>query len=582
MESLIDFQNLLNRTYDEDAEPIGNLKIKDLCVVFYDFDWRRCEVIRIELNNKGKKRYTVQLIDHGRTIVTKGKHLCLLKAPHNAVAPYAIKCQLSELSLVDFSHEEKSEFKSKFERFLSGTKEVSIYVNTLIKGSVDVYDVFLFIDIPENVNTMDQAYLLHEAYGAFVQSNIPFDSELCKDWLANIFQMASDSCNDFTKKMPIFLSFIKSPLEIYVKSRATKKIMQKLRRIIDAYVAKIHENDDIDSVENQLQRQSAVWLTGMNCLVRVQSWKTITILKLWFRGRIIGINTETSTVKVFLRDSGRIVEAQYVDVMPISAELAAPQDAIIKCYLSISNNWLESSTDLLFSIIGEYKYYAISCEAHDKNGLAVTLWATNQKPDPNEIDVWDNVSLRLISQSINTSLENFIENEHIRFNLGENSTPAQSKEDADSAVCNLPLHGRLVDQWLRPLPIGSTTFVGTVMHITDKGTIYLQEESNVEVVHQMDRSITEHIQNTFHPETFKNKVNWTWKVGDTCFAPYDDDCYHRAVVKKINRERAICLVITIVLIPHIMKKNKSNDLLIILFKTSFLSLFLTDQIRGLW
>lgn len=551
MESLIDFQNLLNRTYDEDAEPIGNLKIKDLCVVFYDFDWRRCEVIRIELNNKGKKRYTVQLIDHGRTIVTKGKHLCLLKAPHNAAAPYAIKCQLSELSLVDFSDEEKSEFKSKFERFLSGTKEVSIFVNTLIKGSVDVYDVFLFIDIPENAT--DQVYLLHEAYGAFVQSNIPFDSELCEDWLANIFEMASDSCNDFTKKIPIFLSFIESPLKIYVKSRATKKIMLKLRHIIDAYVAKIYENDDIDSVENQLQRQSTVWLTGMNCLVRVQSWKTKTILKLWFRGRVTGINTENNTAKVFLRDSGRTVEAQYVDVMPISAELATPKDAILKCYFSISNNWLESSTDLLFSIIGEYKYYAISCEAYDENGLAVTLWATNQKPDPNEIDAWDNVNLRLISQSINTSLEKFIEKEHIRFNLGETSTPAQSKEDADSAVSNLPLHGRLVVQWLRPLPIGRITFVGTVLHITDKGTIYLQEESNVEVVHQLDRSITEHIQNTFHPETFKNKLNWTWKVGDTCFAPYDDACYHRAVVKKINRERALCLVISIIFIKNQVK-----------------------------
>lgn len=580
MDSLIEFQNMLNRTYDEDSEPIDKIKVKDLCMVFYENDWCRCEVIEMLQNKIGRMRITVHLIDSGRQIVTKKKYLCLLKGPHDSIAPFALKCQLSALDAIekDLSVSERSALQKEFETVLKGTREVTIYVNVLILDVVNTYDVLLLTDFHTHMNTVHQAYLLHEVYGAFIWPKIRFDDEVCAEWTKNILQMAADSCMDYTKKMRIFLSYIVSPMEIYVKSKPFKKSMDKLRRMIDAYLEKVYGLDDIDSVENQMQRHNAEWSIGNDCLVRVQSWKTTTDMRLWFRGRIVAIDSEESTITVFLRDSGRKVDANLIDLMPISLELAAPRDAIQKCYLSISDDWLESSTDLLFNVIKEYKYFAISWKSNDENGFAVSLWATNTTPpDPDEIEIWDNIGLRIVSQSIRQSMDNFIKKSQHKYkrnrfqqrdthrtddsdtvgssdtqnllkylceddlNPSQNDSPTADKANVEQAYPDdRLLHGGLlVHKWPRPLPFDRTNIIGTVTHITDKGIIYLQQESNIESLTQLDQAITKFIE----ANRGSNALNRPWRTDDTCFAEYDNNCYHRAVIKKINRERALALVI---------------------------------------
>lgn len=570
MENLIDFQNMLNETYTNDAEPIDQVKVKDICVAFHDSDWCRCEVIGITTNRFGKMRITVYLIDSGRTVVKKKEKLFMLKGPHNAIAPYAIKCQLSKLSSCDLNDSEQSMVQEQFERFSNGNHEVCIYVNELVTDSRPrTYDVLLFTDIQANINTAYQAYLLQEVYGAFILPKIRFDNETCAEWSTNIHHMATDSRNDFSKKEIIFLSHVVSPMEIYIKSKSAKMAMSEIRRRIEAYVAQIYFNDDIDSMENQMQRHTAEWSIGSDCLARVQSWKTQTMLKLWFRGRIIAIDSETSTITVFLRDSGRNFEVNNVDVMTISAELAAPDDAVQKSHLAISNVWLESSTDLLFSVLEEYKFFAVSLKScDDENDLAVTLWATNASPpNPNHIEIWDNVSLRLISQSIKASMEKFIKKSQrkYKFQSRDNSDTIGSSDvndlmkflhvddlsqsalkpikDANNVKMDCYedwLHqGRLVHKWPSPIPIDGIKFIGMVTHINDKGIIYVQQESNIEAVDQLDQSITKFIGDNFDSNVTKN---WPWHKGDTCFAEFNNGCYHRAVIKKIIPERAICLV----------------------------------------
>lgn len=574
MEARTEFQNILNRAYEDDCEPISNVKTKDLCVVLHDFSWCRAEVIEFVAERIGQTRLIVYLLDYGRAILTKKTNLFMLKEPHNLIKPFAMKCQLSIINKDEdeLSGRTKYSLSKAFETICQSTNPVLLYMERLSIQKRDIYNVMLFTDVETNLNTVYDAYLIHEFYGAFIRQNVQFENELCEEWAGKIHQMTNHSSNDHTKKMQVHLSYVISPAEIYVRCRTAQAFLNKIRKIIDTYVS---------MTPNQADDSDHEWLIGMNCLVRLQNWKTQCNLKQWYRGRIIEANENLFTV--FLRDYGRTAKVSRVDLMTIPSQLAAPANAVEKCSLNISNTWNESSTRHLHNIIDEYRYFAISSVSKSESSLLVTLWGTSYPSykevrddaikvwsNINTIEMWDNIGLRIVSQSIIESMNPFIKKSQRQYYRIQSQKTYKSCSDVaeysddhtleELNIKEILLHDNtkpveLIDndenvadkwfepvpEWLPPIPMDIPIFDGLVTHITDKGVIYLQEISFTQAAFDLGQSITEHLKNV----KLSNVLNHIWQVGDTCFAAFDSDFdnYHRAVIKKINRESGTCLVI---------------------------------------
>lgn len=561
LEGRLEFQNTLNRAYEEDCEPIDGVKVSDLCVVLHNGNWCRAEVVEMIAERVGKMKAIVYLLDYGQLVCSKKRHLYLLKTPHNFIKPFAMKCQLTIMNKNEDELDGNDYALSKsFEQFAKESQSpFLLYLNRSERDQRDCYNVILLADDVnhENVNTVYNAYLVHEIYGAFIRSNVRFDNEICARWSTEIRQMINESNGDHTKKMEVFISHIVSPVEIYVRCRSAQAFMSKLRRIIDVYANDSPSNADLD-VE---------WSTGMDCLVRLQNWITECRLKQWYRGRIAD-KKKDNRFTVFLRDYGRSVDVSCNDLKSIPEKLAQPADVVQKCSLSLDTTWTEYSANLLHSIVHEYHYFAISSVTKQASNLLVTLWATIYPPQLDDnidtIEVWDNIGLRVISQSIIFSMEPFIKKSQRRYekiqsqksgrkcatndDLSDDSDEHENFseydihdvariEDTQSDVSD-DFHQTHVTKWLPPLQIDRATINGLVTHITDHGIIYAQEESDIDVAYHLRQSIYDHLATN----NFDRPKNHSWHKGDPCFAEYDRDNFYRAVILKMNPEDATCLV----------------------------------------
>lgn len=393
-----------------------------------------------------------------------------------------------------------------------------------------------------------------------------FDNEVCEEWSNKILQMVNICDNYRTNKMEVYISHVVSPVEIYIRCKAAQELMFKIRRIIDANVY----------VDSNTARCDYNWSIGDDCLVELQNWNTACNLKQWYRGRITDQMENVYTV--FLRDYGRKVVVNRTDLMTISSKLAAPADAVQKCCLQISNSWTESSNGLLGGIVDQYTYFAISNVSRRDSNLFVTLWATNCQPmqkktiDTVQIwdEIWDNIGLRIVSQLITQSMEPFIkrsqrcydkiqlrkygncwpdddisdycdelemlEKLNLKDDLYDDVKPEELIYSDEDYAENFQI---LVPEWLPPIPLERSVFNGIVTYITSQGIIYLQEESDHEIAYGLGKSITEHLRHVDHLQGTK----YIWHEGEPCFAAFHSGSYHRAVIKKINRENATCVVI---------------------------------------
>lgn len=543
-----------------------------MCAVYVDGDWCRGEIV----DTVTEMRPMVYLLDYGRTVQVERKELCMLKFAHALIRPFVIKCQLSILNgtALNLTKRKRRRLFNKFVKIANETKNVRIYLNEPISKNSDTYtNVLLLTDFQRNVNTQCDAYSLHEAYGAFYRPKIRFDNETCELWLNTIHSMENAINSNTKKRVPVFLSHIESPIEFYVQCEPVKLFMTKIRRIIDAYAYTQMANYDFNGVN---------WTVGDNCLVRMQNWKTKANLKLWYRGKIIAVvggmtgAAAAAAFKVFLCDYGHRTEVNRLDLMTISSELAACPNAVQKCTLAISGDWIASGKDLfnrdqMVETVEHYRSFAISCVQKFKTNMYVDLWAANSSsPNVKDLDVWDNIGYTIICTAIRKSMQPFIlESQYIyntseRIRDDENSSKIclSSDEEVDGKIrvdpmadnnqhednnnvyddiymikSDLLTHEPIVTKWLKPLKFERNTFRGMVTHITSRGVIYVQEEANSEWAHDISATITSHI-----VKIRSVRIQHEWKMGDACFAEYEKNQYHRAVIKRIYRERGTCMV----------------------------------------
>lgn len=568
VEHRIVFQECLNDTYNTFREPFHEIKVKYLCAAYVDGNWCRGEIVDIVTDMQP----IVYLVDYGRTVQVNRDHLCLLKFPDALVRPFIIRCNLSILNgyAIDLRIKRIRKLFRELRRISNEAKSVCIYFNEPLSKKTDAYhEVLLLTDLQAQGKIHDNAYSLHETYGAFYRPEIQFDNDICAEWFMHINEMENAINLNTTKRLYVFISHIVSPIEFYVQSEPVKLFMSKMRRIIDAYASAQIDNHDAN----------LKWLVGDNCLVRVQNWKTKANLKLWYRGKIIAIdrNATTTTMaaaaaspsqctfKVFLRDYGRQTEVNRMDLMKISAEMAACQNAVQKCNLAIAQHWIASGKDLLNEAIERYQSFAISCIRKLQSYMDVDLWATNSSTlDFNDFQMWDNIGYAVICAAVRNSMELFIQESQHRYNtwrrirgteisnrihlssedvsrIPMDLIPDDNDEDNDdhaySIYSDFLPYESIAAKWLQPVRIDRNSFRGVVTHLTDRGVIYVQEESNHDLAHDISTTITSEllrIRDARHQHE--------WRTGDTCFAEFEPNQYHRAVIKRCYPEHATCLV----------------------------------------
>lgn len=568
------FQEHLNDTYETFCEPFHEIKVKHLCVAYVDGNWCRGKIVEF---HPSEQQSMVYLLDYGRTVKSVSQNdLCLLKYTHASIQPFVIACQLSILNGValNLKRRKRKELFIKLKRIARDANDVCICLNGSMSKKNDTYidtyiDVLLLTDQPANDGAVCDAYSLHEAYGAFYRPKMRFDHDMCEFWFKHIGAMEMTINSDTKNKVPVILSHIVSPFEFYVQCEAVKMFMSKIRRIIDAHARAQMANHDFNRVR---------WTIGDNCLVRMQNWKTKANLKLWYRGEISALYNDK--YKVFLRDYGRSTEVTRADLMVCSPELAKCSNAVQKCTLNISRRWTPSGTDLFNRSVGRYQSFAISCVRKIKLNVHVDLWATNSSsPDIGDFPMWENIGYTIICTAIRNAMQPFIletqlnynrskpkrrkdDGSHIRLSLDDDydigaSTPADggagnsndgANDDNDNEKCDndddiYAIQGDLLarepiaTKWLKPLKIERNSFCGVVTHITDRGIIYVQEEANYELAHDISVTISEYMLKVRGVCSTRE-----WKTGDTCFAEFEENRYHRAVIKRIYPEYGTCLV----------------------------------------
>lgn len=547
MEHRNEFQQRLNLTYEAFDEPMHEIKLRHLCAVRDGLNWCRGEIVHIAL-----PQVTVFLLDYGHNVCVQKKDICIFKCPHASIRPFVLKCLISLLNTDDDELTEKAKRKitKELKRISNETTNVWLYFNGLVPKKSDTFDVLLFTDRQTNTKHINDAFSLHETYGAFDYRKIQFDNDLCKDWCDKISQITKRVETDTTKRVRVFLSHIVSPTEIYVRCDLAERFMPKIRKIIDAFV-KSSNSKKVDKEK---------WSVGEDCLVRLQNWMTRSNLKLWYRGQITEIDAEKRKFTIFLRDYGRQVEVKSVDLLTIPAEMAACGNAVQRCSLCISEKWLDTSTEDLKKMIGQYETFAISCVSKSGSVLNVDLWATNNEPDIHNFEIWNNVGFNIISVSLRESMEPFIlktqhlhkiskygrnrermsdttDEHYFKHHLSSEDLSSQDEHPTSTVYMQQPDLFPLVRKWLPPLRLERNFFTCYVTHITKSGVVYVQEESNILIVNEMCSEISSHI-----TETSENCAQLKWHEGDICYAEFEAIRYYRAVIKSICREYGTCMV----------------------------------------
>lgn len=568
----------LNDTYadKEFCEPFHEIKVKHVCAAYFDKNWCRGEIVDMPT----EMQPMVYLLDYGRTVRVNRTELCMLKYAHALIRPFVIKCQLCALNgiVLDFSENRRRHFFKKFTKIAKESRNVCIYLNESTSRNADVYtNVLVLTDSQPKVDKRSAAYAIHEAYGVFYRPKLQFDDKMCEQWLLKIKIMENAMNSNTTKRVPVFLSHVESPTEFYVQSEPVQLFMSKIRRIIDGYASTKLVDYDFHGTN---------WKIDDNCLVRVQNWKTTANLKLWYRGKIIGIDDRLAAAgptmyKVLLRDYGRRTEVNRMDLMTVSPELAACGNAVQKCTLAISRRWSASAKDLFNETIAKYRSFAVSCTLRVKSNMYVDLWATSStSPKVREFGDWDNVGYTIICTAVRNAMQPFILESQHNYNVlklissdeGTGSKICLSSCDSSEVDCKVPVnlmadnakqennnnkhddddddsdavymiqsdlltHEPIATKWMKPVMLERNTFRGMVTHITDRGVIYVQEEANYDLAQDISATISNHM---LKARNVRNRREW--KTGDTCFAEYEASQYHRCVIKRIYREHGTCLV----------------------------------------
>lgn len=488
--------------------------------------------------------FVVFLIDYGHTVYAKMQNIKMLSEYHATISPFVFKsklCVLKDDIFIDKSDELIIKF-AKIEKML-------VYQNE--------FDVLLITD-----NTTEKCktvYFLHEKFGVLIRQELRISIPLHSEWLDQISEGNSKMIKGslHTIKSHIKLSHIQSPSAIFVKTHSDMNLSQNLRNEINAYITNEKLKNGVSNAIN--------WDVADQCLVQYQKPKTE---KIWCRGRIAKV-PDDGHLSVFLRDFGTTIKVSSHELMLITEELASHPDCVQKCHLDVSQEWSPKSKEFLHQLVSEYTNFAISYGTSNETSSGVTLWATNSElADASNIEIWDNIGLRLISEEIKDSVDWCIEKEmyrNERNQLKNNGSDEEYKSDTSTELKHAKMMSLLYKEWMEDdekakrsssfpilpdpehewpaaLPLQANVYRGIVTNISASGVIDFMEENNFAAASEMCTGIKKAIENQLYDENTKWK--WNWTIGDACFAKYAiDEEFYRANIIDFNPDKGLYKVI---------------------------------------
>ena len=518
-----DFQNELNHVYSHSVmwEELENFRVRDICGVFHEGNHFRAEVTEIVYLIGGERTYEVFLIDYGYSICVKKSQLHSLRIEHVTVYPFSFKCQLSEFKGDhDLSNTTKETLRAKFQQ-IAECGETLIYVEGMVHGSVDVYDVLALAN-----DESENKFLLHESVPFLNYKHLRFDNKIAHDWfecLVNAHDWETDS--QFGSRKLIEIAHIESGAEIYIRNKNNS--MTEIQRLINSHV----RSQRLSNIQKNYN-----WSRGESCLVVQQNPLVETKMLMWYRGRIL--ENKSQTFQVFLCDYGNKIEAKASQLMSIPANLANMEDSVSFCSMDIINIPFidrNEAKSLLRYLIKQYNQLAASYSNHT---AAITLWGSDSSGEVGWKSHWDDLNVKFMSRYIRKSMQSYIE---AQIFTRERHPPLQlSSDDENSSPkmsCSNDSFIEHIRRWELPLKLDRSDLYGVVTFVHPSGTIFVQVGENHKTAKMLEQSISRYI-----ATNEKSAKNLKWQKTNACIAKSMNANYRRGIVKGIDHENGLCQV----------------------------------------
>lgn len=358
----------------------------------------------------------------------------------------------------------------------------------------------------------------------------------------------------------IKLAHVESFSEFYVTFARNEENYRKLHARIQHLMNKV----DSDKLIN--------WQIGDNCFVQS---KFAGDKLMWHRGTIKEINSSDHTYSVHLRDIGAtLIGVKGSEMAEIDSCLALVKNAATKCRMT-SIAPLEHENDSRLNINENFKTFvndfdelAISIQGVDlTESLPVVLWglewnywnalaaATAKWVNINRM-VAENHWATITGQIIDYICEKEIDrsdnedeklNEFIQYldSFTLNDSKANDNDFRDISAYDygdrqykILDHVEPVYEWLPAEPLEKTILFIEPTYVNRCFVIYALDEYRKWVADEMCKKLTER----FNRDICENDDVVHWTVDQPCFARYIDYKFYRAIIRKVNVEKRVCMV----------------------------------------
>lgn len=280
--------------------------------------------------------------------------------------------------------------------------------------------------------------------------------------------------------------------------------------------------------------------------------------KEWHRAKILEIK-ENGEFEVYLRDHGWTIDANEVDILPLPEEIAKVQDLAMQISLfgvrpKLKEFDAETIRDKFASLVQRFNELAISfCIGENRSAI---LWGVNKQLfalAPTTY-TYTNLNIELVQMGVVTGLSTLKHVAHVERSktLSDDNTNeakqlslqldlAEAAAEPNQYIVNDKI--TVFNKWKRTGRSEKDSFIAFPTYITSNLDIYALDDGRRNMAIQMEKIICDKLSNrkSLPLTEVRRKPIEEWKMGNPCFAPYDNS-YYRAKIKRIYPKEKICSV----------------------------------------
>lgn len=303
-----------------------------------------------------------------------------------------------------------------------------------------------------------------------------------------------------------------------------------------------------EQYSNQPTNDQMKWNVDSYCLVRT----AVDTSREWFRGKVLSIDGEECTV--FLRDVGKRIKSQMSELKPISIKLNEIRNLTWKWKLAMISMKTDGTAELKRAfrrMTKQYREMAISVLDANVSENQIILWGIEKIYDPMlpERIVYVNINEKLVESGHVTSLgplANITNKINSREpNNNDERDAIQEMIRADGHIAINPQQYRQVtdeimeiNKWLPSERIAKKKFAAIPTYVSQRCIISVLGDNRNATAEQIQRILD----NKQKAKLLEKRDALEWKKGDACFAPFVDQKFYRASVRRLNLKKSTCVV----------------------------------------